>query len=65
MAGLSSYNFKEHVASDIGVDELDLPSENIQSKQNMDKICGWTDQKIMKLNEKKSKVMVINFTHNY
>ena len=65
MAGLSSYNFKEHVACDIGVDELYLPSENIQSQQNMDKICEWTDQKLMKLNEKKSKVMVINFTHNY
>ena len=31
MAGLASYNFKEHLASDIGVDELYLPSENIQS----------------------------------
>ena len=25
-AGLASYNFKQHVASDIGVDQLFLPS---------------------------------------
>ena len=30
-AGISSYNFKNHVASDIGVDHSYLPSTNIQS----------------------------------
>jgi hypothetical protein len=34
MAGLTSYNFKQHVASDIGTDNL--YSENIQSQKNMD-----------------------------
>ena len=65
MVGLSSYNFKQHVASDVGIDQLFLPSENIQAQTHMDNICEWTDTNKMKLNEKKSKVMVINFTNNY
>ena len=65
MVGLSSYNFKNHVASDIGVDQLYLPCENIQSQTNMDSINEWTQQKQMKLNEKKSKLMIFNFSRNY
>ena len=65
LAGLSSYNFKEHVASDVGIDQLYLPSENIKSQSHMDNICNWTDQKLMQLNEKKSKVMIFNFTQKY
>ena len=65
MAGLSSYNFKQHVASDIGTDQLFLPSENIQAQAHMDNISDWTQHNKMKLNEKKTKLMVFNFTHNY
>ena len=53
MVGLSSYNFKHHVASDIGIDQLFLPSENISSQTNMNNICDWTQQKQMQLNAKK------------
>ena len=35
--GLSSYNFNQHVASYIGVDELFLPAENIKSGIYMNK----------------------------
>ena len=31
LIGLTSYNFKNHVASDIGLDKLYLQSENIKS----------------------------------
>ena len=31
----------------------------------MDNISNWTDRNMMKLNEKKSNIMVINFTTNY
>ena len=31
----------------------------------MDNICDWTNQKMMKLNEEKSKVMIVNYTHNF
>ena len=36
--GLASYNFKQHVASDVGVDQLFLPNENIQAQTHMDNI---------------------------
>ena len=65
LIGLSSYNFKNHVASDIGVDQLFLPSENIQSQKTLDQIQEWTDDNKMKLNSKKSKVMVFKFTNDY
>ena len=45
MVGLASYNFKEHVASDIGINQLFLPSENVNSQTNMDNICDWTEQR--------------------
>ena len=52
--GLTSYNFKNHVASDIGIDQLFLTSENINSQTYMDNICDWTNQKLW--NSMKSKV---------
>ena len=63
--GLSSYNFKHHVASDIGVDQSYIPSENILTKNYVKKISQWTDENQMKLNGKKTKLMFINFTRNY
>ena len=49
--GVTSYNFREHVASDIGTDQLYIPSENLKSQSYMDNICQWTDVNKMKLNE--------------
>ena len=63
--GLASYNFKQHVASDIGVDQSYLKTENILSQSYMDKITKWTKENKMKLNAKKTKIMIINFTRNY
>ena len=42
-----------------------IPSQNIKSQQYMDKISEWTTTNQMKLYEKKSKVMVFNYTRNY
>ena len=63
--GMSCYNFRQHVASDIGTNQQYIPSGNIQSQQYMDNISGWTDSKQMVLNEKKSKIMIFNFTLNH
>ena len=60
--GLSSYNFKQHVASDVGIGQLYLPPENIASQTYMKKNSEWTVNNKMKLNEQKTKVMVFNFT---
>ena len=64
-AGLASYNFREHVASDVGIDQLFLPSENVPAQKYMDNISRWTENNKMQLNEKKSNLMVFNYTHDY
>ena len=48
MSGISSYNFRQHVASDIGVHGQYLPVENIESQLYLDKICQWTEDKFYK-----------------
>ena len=63
--GLSSYNFKNHAASDIGIDQKYLSAENTMSQTYMNLICKWTEKMKMKLNQEKSKVMIFNFTKNY
>ena len=65
VVGLSSYNFKQHVASDIGINQLYLPAEHIQSETYMNNISEWTEKNKMKLNEKKSQVMIVSETKNY
>ena len=63
--GLSTYNFKNHVASDIAIWDHYLPSENCKSQNYLDSVQQWTDDKKMKLIKKKSKVIVFNYTKNY
>ena len=53
--GLSSYNFHNHVASDIGVEHSYLDPNNIKSQEYLNKVSDWTDQNEMKLNCKKTK----------
>ena len=57
---LSEYNFKQHVASDIGIDELYVPACNLKTQDNLDDISSWTSDNLMKLNEEKSKYMVFS-----
>ena len=62
---LSSYNFRNHVASDIGIDQKYLASENIEAQSSLNKIVQWTKENKMKLNQKKSKVMIFNYTNDF
>ena len=55
-AGISSYNFNLHVASDIGVNQSYLPSENICTQSYMDRIGQWTNDNQMKVNGKKTDI---------
>ena len=64
LAGLISYNFKKHVASDVGIDQAYLPPENILSQDYLSTIQTWTSENKAKLNVEKSKVMIFNFNHN-
>ena len=65
LLGLCSYNFKNHVASDIGQNQKYLPSENILSQQYLNKIETWTEANKMKLNVRKSNVMIFNSLLGY
>ena len=59
LSGLvTEYNFKQHVASDIGIDELYVPASSLKCQENLNTIADWTDQHMMKLNEEKTKYMV-------
>ena len=63
--GISAYNFKTHVASDIGIDQYFISPQNLESNQYLKKISEWTDSKRMKLNGEKSSLMIFNETKNY
>jgi hypothetical protein len=65
MQGLASFNCKLSVPADIATDNKFLPSEMIKSNQYMETLSEWTKSKQMKLNVKKTKYMLINFTKNY
>ena len=52
---LTEYDFKTHVASDIGIDGKYLPTEFLQTQTNMDLLSVWTTENLMKLNEAKTK----------
>ena len=40
---LSEYNFKQHVASDIGIDEKYVAPENLKTQDTLAKLVDWTD----------------------
>ena len=60
-----SYNFKNHVASDIGIHGQYLPGKELLSQYYADSIQNWTTQQKMQLNEAKSKYIVFNYTNNF
>ena len=65
LCGISNYNFKVHVASDIATQGQYLPIQNVQSQDYLEKTDAWTDLNKMCLNRDKSKYMVFNFTKNF
>ena len=63
--GLASINPKLTVPSDIPVHNQFIPPEHLKSQTYLNEIKEWTDNQKMVLNEKKTKVMIFNFTDNY
>ena len=55
---LIDYNFKSHVASDIGIDQKFLPPGSLQTQEAINKIENWTESNLMKLNAKKCQYMI-------
>ena len=63
--GITSYNIKQHIPSDIPVHNQYIPPANLQSQSWLDSINVWTENQKMLINEKKTKNMIFNFTENY
>ena len=63
--GISSYNIKVHVPSNVGIDQFYIPAKNLKTQEYLYAINQWTESQMMKINEKKTKSMVFNFTKNY
>jgi hypothetical protein len=63
--GLSSFNLKQQVPNDVATHNQFISPDNLKSQEWLDNICNWTDNQKMKINGKKTKTMLFNFTKNY
>ena len=63
--GIATYNVRAHVPSDIPSHNQIIPAENLASQKHLDEIVSWTEKQKMKLNEKKTKNIIFNFTKKY
>ena len=63
--GITSYNLKQHVPSDLPVHNQYIPPANLQSQHWLDEINKWTVNQQMLINEKKTKNLIFNFTEKY
>ena len=65
MVGLSSFNIRQQIPSDISTHNQFIPPENLQSQVWLNEISDWTSRQKMKINAKKTKTMFFNFTKNH
>ena len=63
--GMATYNVKQHIPSNIPTHNQLIPSKHLKSQQHLNVINDWTKSKKMKLNEKKTKNIIFNFTKKY
>ena len=63
--GITSYNLKQHIPSDLPLHNQFIPPQNLHSQDWLDSIDEWTDNRKMVINEKKTKTMLFNYTSNY
>ena len=59
---LVDYDFRSHVASDIGCHQKFLPPQGFNLQSHLDNILTWTEENQMKLNYEKSNYII--FTRN-
>ena len=57
---LTDYDFLQHVASDIGIDDQYLSPDTNPTQTNLNYVSNWTDENLMKLNEQKCNYMVFS-----
>ena len=59
--GITSYNLKQHIPSDLPVHSQYIPGNNLKSQQWLDEINQWTTNQKMQINAKKTTSMVFNY----
>jgi hypothetical protein len=59
---LTEYNFIEHVASDVGIDQKFLPTQQFETQSHLNSIATWTDENLMRLNEDKTNYIIFTRT---
>ena len=63
--GFSSYNFKQHVASDIPADSLYVDGGNLKTPEYLNQMKQWSEDHQMIISKKKTKALIFNYTNNY
>ena len=63
--GIASHNFRERVPSNVPISNIVIPNENLKTQKYVTDIDQWTEQKKMKLNSKKTKNQIFNFSRKY
>ena len=54
------YDFKSHVASDVGIDQKFLSADKFETQQCLNTISSWTDDNLMRLNAGKCDYMIFS-----
>ena len=62
--GIASHNPKVRVPSNINKSNIFIPNENLKTQEHLNRISDWTKMKQMKLNCKKTKNIIFNFSKN-
>ena len=62
MLGLTSYNVKAHVPSDVSIDSKYAQASSLKTQNYLDKLSDWTEKNQMKLNTNKTEYMIFNFS---
>ena len=65
LAGLASFNCKNSVPSDVSINNQIIPASHLKYQEYIKNINQWTINQKMILNQKKTKVMIFNFTNNF
>ena len=60
--GLATYNVKNHVPSNVPIHNQIIFSQNLKTQEYLNSIQNWTDDRMMVLNEKKTKNIIFNFS---
>ena len=63
--GITSFNLKNTVPSDVPLHNQFIPPENLKSQGWLNEINEWTKNQQMMINQTKTKTMIFNYTDKY